>query len=63
MENSGFAAPHENMNLKVITTDRYLQRLRALGAWWRLGSSGLEPKLLVEPMPIEAAYAASDITD
>ena len=25
----------------------YLQRLRALGAWWRLGSSALDPDLLI----------------
>lgn len=26
--------------------DVYLQRLRALGAWWRLGSSLLNPNIL-----------------
>lgn len=26
----------------------YLQRLRALGAWWRLGSSALDPGLLIQ---------------
>jgi hypothetical protein len=26
----------------------YLLRLRALGAWWRLGSSAIEPRLLTE---------------
>ena len=26
----------------------YLQRLRALGAWWRLGSSALDPDLLIQ---------------
>ena len=25
----------------------YLQRLRALGAWWKLGSSALDPELLI----------------
>lgn len=28
----------------------YFQRLRALGAWWRLGSSVLRPQLLVESL-------------
>jgi hypothetical protein len=27
--------------------DPYLQRLRALGAWWSLGSSALEPLVLM----------------
>jgi len=26
----------------------YLLRLRVLGAWWRLGSSAIEPRLLAE---------------
>jgi len=26
----------------------YLLRLRVLGAWWRLGSSTIEPRLLTE---------------
>ena len=26
----------------------YLQRLRVLGAWWRLGSSALDPELLIQ---------------
>jgi hypothetical protein len=26
----------------------YLLRLRVLGAWWRLGSSAIEPRLLTE---------------
>lgn len=29
----------------------YLLRLRALGAWWRLGSSAIEPRLLTEYAP------------
>ena len=36
------------MDIKTIPTDRYFQQLRALGAWWRLGSSVVEPQLLVE---------------
>jgi hypothetical protein len=38
------------MDTKSVPTDRYLQQLRALGAWWRLGSSALRPQLLVESM-------------
>ena len=26
----------------------YLQRLRALGAWWKLGSSALDPDVLIQ---------------
>lgn len=26
----------------------YLQQLRALGAWWKLGSSALDPDLLIQ---------------
>ena len=29
----------------------YLARLRALGAWWCLGSSLLDPRLLMQYMP------------
>jgi len=31
-----------------MPNDVYLQRLRVLGAWWRLGSSALSPDLLIE---------------
>src|SRR5712691_8580126 len=31
-----------------MPNDVYLQRLRVLGAWWRLGSSALNPDLLIE---------------
>ena len=31
-----------------MPNDLYLQRLRVLGAWWRLGSSALNPELLME---------------
>lgn len=36
------------MDTNSVPTDLYLQQLRALGAWWRLGSSVLRPQLLVE---------------
>ena len=44
------------MDTKNVPTDLYLQQLRALGAWWRLGSSVLRPQLLVESLT-EAALA------
>ncbi len=31
-----------------MPNDVYLQRLRLLGVWWRLGSSALNPDLLME---------------
>ncbi len=31
-----------------MPNDVYLQRPRVLGAWWRLGSSALNPELLIE---------------
>jgi len=31
-----------------IQAELYLRLLRVLGAWWRLGSSVLEPQLLVQ---------------
>jgi hypothetical protein len=52
------------MDSKLISADRYFQQLRALGAWWRLGSSVLEPQLIVASIPPEdAAHAASEVTD
>jgi hypothetical protein len=36
------------MDFTTIPTDRYFQQLRALGAWWRLGSSAVEPQRLVQ---------------
>jgi hypothetical protein len=30
-----------------LPRDPYLHRLRALAAWWSLGSSGLEPQMLM----------------
>ncbi len=47
------------MDTKNVPTDLYLQQLRALGAWWRLGSSVLRPQLLVESLT-EASLAATD---
>ncbi|SRR5258706_6900867 len=44
------------MDTKNVPTDLYLQQLRALGAWWRLGSSVLRPQLLVESLT-EASLA------
>lgn len=41
------------MTTKTVPPDRYLERLRVLGAWWRLGSSALEPRLLIEVEPLE----------
>ena len=36
----------------------YLARLRALGAWWCLGSSALEPRVLMQyaPAPLASLY-------
>jgi hypothetical protein len=48
------------MDTKTMPIDRYLQQLRALGAWWRLGSSVLRPQLLVESIegaPLPATVA------
>jgi hypothetical protein len=44
--------PHGDDTFTVsVAEDVYLQRLRGLGAWWRLGSSALEPLLLVNYAP------------
>ncbi len=43
------------MTTKTISPDRYLQQLRVLGAWWRLGSSALKPQLLIESEPLPEA--------
>ena len=32
--------------------DTYLHRLRALAAWWSLGSSALEPRVLMGYVPV-----------
>ena len=34
-----------------LERDPYLHRLRALAAWWSLGSSGLEPHVLLRYAP------------
>lgn len=31
----------------TTTDEKYLRQLRVLGAWWRLGSSALDPRLLL----------------
>ncbi len=41
--------------MSQVSSDRYFRQLRALGAWWRVGSSVLEPQLLVESIPEEDA--------
>ena len=47
-----------------MSENDYLRRLRVLGAWWRLGSSAVEPRLLADlaagdPLdPVEPALAA-----
>ena len=44
--------PHGDDTFTVsVAEDVYLQRLRGLGAWWRLGSSLLEPLFLVHYVP------------
>jgi len=35
--------------------DGYLQELRAIGAWWCLGSSALQPRLLAQYAPARLA--------
>jgi hypothetical protein len=42
------------INLSV-SDQLYEQRLRALAAWWCLGSSALEPQLLVQFAPATPA--------
>jgi len=37
-----------SMTARTVPPDRYLRQLRVLGAWWSLGSSAVEPQLLVE---------------
>ncbi len=54
------------MNYRPIPADQYYQQLRALGAWWRMGSSALAPQLLVQLLVDESttprtAYVA--VTD
>jgi|GEM_PF-3930219 hypothetical protein len=35
-----------------LPDELYLRRLRALGAWWCLGSSALDPWLLAQYVPL-----------
>ena len=47
-----------------MPNELYLQRLRVLGAWWRLGSSALTPELLIEHVAYGApreAYTPCDV--
>jgi len=47
-----------------MPNDLYLQRLRVLGAWWRLGSSALNPDLLIEHMEygaVREGYGPCDV--
>ena len=47
-----------------MPNDLYLQRLRVLGAWWRLGSSALNPELLIEHVAYRApreGYTPCDV--
>ena len=43
-----------------MADDVYLQRLRVLGAWWRLGSSTLNPNILASQ--VEYAAFAGECT-
>ena len=36
----------------IMPQDSYLHRLRALAAWWSLGSSGLEPQVWMRYAPV-----------
>lgn len=47
-----------------MPNELYLQRLRVLGAWWRLGSSALNPELLMEHVADEGfrkGYTPCDV--
>ncbi len=51
----------------VVSTPNnvYWRRLRALGAWWRLGSSTLKPELIVAHMEYQAlreGYTPCDVS-
>jgi len=39
----------------TLPDDVYLRRLHVLGAWWSLGSSSLEPRLLLQEARAPAA--------
>jgi len=46
----------ETLELTVTLPDEaYLRRLHVLGAWWSLGSSALEPRLLLQEARAPAA--------
>jgi len=47
----GAGSPDDTLTV-TVTEKVYLQRLRGLGAWWRLGSSALEPLFLVHCAPV-----------
>ena len=49
----GAASPTDTLTVSVAE-EVYLQRLRGLGAWWRLGSSALEPFFLVHYAPVRS---------
>ena len=36
------------MTVVSVSDDTYLRELRVLGAWWSLGSSALDPRLLTQ---------------
>ena len=38
-----------------VPTQLYERRLRALAAWWCLGSSAIEPQLLMQYAPVSPA--------
>jgi hypothetical protein len=48
----------------TMTDDKYLRNLRVRGAWWRLGSSALDPRLLLslaaadQDNPLDSELAA-----
>ncbi len=48
----GLATPGVTVRLP---RDGYLQELRTIGAWWCLGSSALQPRLLVQYAPARLA--------
>ena len=42
------------MDTNALTLDQYFRQLRALGAWWCVGSSALEPQRLIESVATHA---------
>jgi hypothetical protein len=44
----------------TLPRDTYLHRLRTLAAWWSLGSSALEPRVLMRyaPAPLSGVREA-----